>query len=109
MTNVVYFYYACIFVAFILFIVFLSINTLVPLTSESKQIKRFTADSYLTNVFLPNSFGILFLAIGYLGLASLDYSERKIAALTYTVALVASVIATSSIMLTISRLRWAAD
>lgn len=79
------------------------------LTDDNGKTKKYTSNDFLMKVFLPNAIGIVLLAIGFIGINSIDYNERKLGALSYTVALVASAIAISSIMLSISRLRWAAD
>ena len=106
MIHVEYFYYACICIGFILLISFPFINAF---TNDTNEPKKYSASEYLLNVFLPSTFGILLVGIGYIGLNYIDYLERKLSILTYIMALIASAFASSSIMLSISRLRWAAD
>lgn len=104
-SSISYFYYTCIILSFIIFITTLIVNSI----KDGDKSNKYVANEYFTKVFLPNSFALLFLGIGFLGLNSLDYQERKLAILSYTLGLIASALAISSIMLSASRLRWAAD
>ena len=104
-SSILYFYYTCIVLAFIIFFTTLIVNSV----KEGEGSNKYVANEYFTKVFLPNSFALVFLAIGFIGLNSIEYEERKLAVLSYTVGLIASAVAISSIMLSSSRLRWAAD
>jgi hypothetical protein len=107
MIHVEYFYYACFTIGFLLLILFPMLNTFY--WSTNNEPKKYVASEYLTNVFLPSTFGVVLVAIAYIGLNYLNYNERKLAILTYSMALIASAFASTSIMVSLSRLRWAAD
>lgn len=107
MIQVQYFYYACITIGLFLLLLFSLLNRYY--FTETDEAKKYRAEEYFTNVFLPSTFGIVLVAIGFLGLNNLSYDERKLSVLAFTTAILGSAFASTSIMLSLSRIRWAAD